>query len=402
MDRKRKAILPETVPSPPKLRSCLMFSSSSQSYQESFPPLEKQTDPQTKVVSQPFVQSPITSSGQPEAPNQYEVVLNWQTQNANAKNQALHNLGRKIDKVATQVTNTETKVDSINAQLEQIYLNLHNRMSELDVDLRTMINNRIWGPEFNKKEAEIRKLKAELARINADKEQPSLFTKTQSLPIPTPLFDTYQPFYNPSKSPMDYNKFFGLSHLLYKNSELPTTPSTSKKPATKVKISEPKLKETSPIPEDSPKATPEPRKDKAPVHQYFYQSVGLQGSDPNSDSSSDYSFSSQEQSSSDSESQYANISGLLMVQPSAKTEEPSTSTPVVDESDDENPDQGSSQTEPIPPNPPTPKTSSKPSSTQWFTCNDIPHHKWPDRYQEFTTWVDVQMTRPNAHSQTVL
>ena len=145
------------------------------------------------------MQSPITSSGQPEAPKQYEAVLNWQTQNANAQNQALHILERKIDKVATQVTKTETKVDSLNAQLEQIYLNLQSRISELYVDLRMMINNRLWGPEFNKKEAEIRKLKAELARIDADKEQPPLFTKTQSLPIPAPLFDTYQPFYNPSK-----------------------------------------------------------------------------------------------------------------------------------------------------------------------------------------------------------
>ena len=181
-----------------------------------------------------------------------------------------------------------------------------------------------------------------------------------------------------------------------------TPPSPSKKPATKVKISEPKPKEISPIPEDSPKATPEPRKDKAPVHQYLYQSVGLQSSDPDSDSSSYYSSSSQEQSSSNSESQYADISGLLMVQPSAKTEEPSTSTPIVDESDDENADQGSSQIEPIPPNPPVPETSSKPSSTQWFTFDDIPRHKWPTRYQEFAAWVDVQMTRPNAHSQKVL
>ena len=54
----RKAIPQEPIPSPTKLRSCLMFSSSSQSYQESFPPLEKQTDPQAKVVFQPFVQSP--------------------------------------------------------------------------------------------------------------------------------------------------------------------------------------------------------------------------------------------------------------------------------------------------------------------------------------------------------
>ena len=51
-----------------------------------------------------------------------------------------------------------------------------------------------------------------------------------------------------------------------------------------------------------------------------------------------------------------------MVQPSTKIDEPSTSALIV-ESDDENEEQGSLQTEPIPPNPPTPKNSSKPSST---------------------------------------
>ncbi|KAH9686096.1 hypothetical protein KPL70_014224 [Citrus sinensis] len=339
-----------------------MFCSSSQSYQESFPPLEKQTDPQTKVISQPFVQSPITSSGQPEPPKQYEAVLNWQIQNANAQNQTVHNLGKKIDKVATQVSKTETKVDSISAQ---------NRISKLDTNLRTMINNHIWGPEFNKKEAEIRKLKAELARIDAEREQPSIFTKTESLPIPAPFFDTYQPFYHLSKPPMDYNKFFGLSSLLYRNQE--PAQSTPKKPATKVKISEPKPRETSPIPEDSSKATPEPsKKDKALIHQYYYKSVGSQ--DNNVD-----------------------ISGLLMVQPSTKAEEPSTSTPGVHESDEEseNRNQDSSQTEPVPPSSAS-ESSSKPSSTPWFTFNDIPRHKWPARYQEFAAWIDVQMTRPNA------
>ena len=94
-------------------------------------------------------------------------MLNWQTQNASAQNQALHHLGKKIDKMASQVSHTEMKVDTITAPLEHIYSNLQNRISELDIDLRTMIKNQIWGPEFNKKEAEIRKLKAELARIDA-------------------------------------------------------------------------------------------------------------------------------------------------------------------------------------------------------------------------------------------
>ena len=66
---------PPPNPKPPvqPIRSFLMFSG--QSYEESFPPLEKQTDTQTKVVSKPFVQSLITASGQPEEPKQYEAVL---------------------------------------------------------------------------------------------------------------------------------------------------------------------------------------------------------------------------------------------------------------------------------------------------------------------------------------
>ncbi|KAH9686084.1 hypothetical protein KPL70_014217 [Citrus sinensis] len=47
-----------------------------QSYEESFPPLEKQTDTQTRVVSKPFVKSPVTASGQPEEPKQYRAILN--------------------------------------------------------------------------------------------------------------------------------------------------------------------------------------------------------------------------------------------------------------------------------------------------------------------------------------
>ncbi|KAH9769489.1 hypothetical protein KPL71_012020 [Citrus sinensis] len=67
---------PPPDPKPPvhPIRSCLMFSS--HSYEESFPPLEKQTDTQTRVASKPFVQSPVTASGQPVEPKQYEVVLN--------------------------------------------------------------------------------------------------------------------------------------------------------------------------------------------------------------------------------------------------------------------------------------------------------------------------------------
>ena len=70
--KKKKPSHPETScnsfpPQPPldpkphvqSIRSCLMFLG--QSYEESFPPLEKQTDTQTRVISKPFVQSPVTT-----------------------------------------------------------------------------------------------------------------------------------------------------------------------------------------------------------------------------------------------------------------------------------------------------------------------------------------------------
>ena len=115
----------------------------SHSYEESFPPLEKQTDTQTRITSKPFIQSLVTASGQPDKPRLYEAVLNWQTKNASAQNHTLQQLGKKIDRVANQVSQTETKVDSISNRLDQMYLHLQDRISELDADLKRMINNHI-------------------------------------------------------------------------------------------------------------------------------------------------------------------------------------------------------------------------------------------------------------------
>ncbi|KAH9686158.1 hypothetical protein KPL70_014259 [Citrus sinensis] len=359
---------PPPDPKPPvhPIRSCLMFSS--HSYEESFPPLEKQTDTQTRVTSKPFVQSPITTSGQPEEPKQYEAVLNWQTKNAKAQNHTLQQLGKKIDCVATQVSQTETKVDSINSRLDLMYIHLQDRISELDADLRRMINNHIWGPEFNKKEAEIRKLKAELSRIDAEKTQPSLFTQSQPTPVSPPFFETYSPFYTPSRPQQPvYNKFFRFSHLQ------PTPqPSSPKKARSKVKISEPRPKATSSSststipPEESP------------------QDHSSDSSEPethNSCSSSSYDSSN---ASTNSESEYADITGILMA---SETADPSasTSTPIVAD----NPSDQASQTEPIPL--PVHEHLIKPSSTSWFTFDDIPRHKWAARLQEFAAWIDLQV-----------
>ncbi|KAH9680156.1 hypothetical protein KPL71_026444 [Citrus sinensis] len=65
-----------------------------------------------------------------------------------------------------------------------------------------------------------------------------------------------------------------------------------------------------------------------------------------------------------------------------------TSTPIVEESFDDNNDDQGSQIEPAPSVPPVPEKSSKPSSSPWFTFDDIPCHKWQARHQEFAAWID--------------
>ena len=159
-----------------------------------------------------------------------------------------------------------------------MYIHLQGRISELDTNLRRMINNHIWGLEFNKKEAEIKKLKAELARIDAKKTHPTLCTQTQSIHVPLPMFESYLPFYTPLRPQQPvYNQFFGFSHLQPTAQPKPSSPKKSK---SKVKILDPNSKPTSsssipPVPpEDSPKATPEPpKKDKGPMDQYHYHDV---------------------------------------------------------------------------------------------------------------------------------
>ena len=69
-------------------------------------------------------------------------------------------LDHRVQSIATQVQNIDKKIDSIDAQLEQMYIDFKNKVTHLDSELRQIIQQRYWGPEFDKKEADIRKLLA--------------------------------------------------------------------------------------------------------------------------------------------------------------------------------------------------------------------------------------------------
>ncbi|KAH9686166.1 hypothetical protein KPL70_014265 [Citrus sinensis] len=423
------------------------LAASSQSYQESFPPLERHTDPQTKVVSQPYVQSPITTFGAPEAPKQYEVVLNWQTQNASAQNQALHHLGKKIEKVASQDTNTIPTIIQIPKQIQK------QELLQL-MPLEWLTNYQ----QFHQNSEPVQTSQAVFER-RADR-QVKLSFQTPDKPSPDPprlsytamitVIDTHNnDSDSTSEESLPSTDNFSSSERTSSNSEsqyadisglLMATktedPSTST-PVVDTPIAEessndndnvqgsqtepapsvPPVSEKSSKPSSSPWFTFDdiPRHKWQTRHQEFAAWIDVQMTSPNAQSQSvlrefcsrftgSLRDCSSERTSSDSESQYADISGLLMA---TKIEDPSTSTPVVDtpiaeESFDDNDNVQGSQTEPAPSIPPVSEKSSKPSSSPWFTFDDIPRHKWQTRHQEFAAWIDVQMTSPNTQSQSVL
>ena len=88
----------------------MMFSpSTSTEYQTQFPPLEKKTDQQKNFISKPYIPSTVTPTGHLEEPRSFEAILNWQTQNVVAKNQALTTLHHKVDHITHKTNQVETK-----------------------------------------------------------------------------------------------------------------------------------------------------------------------------------------------------------------------------------------------------------------------------------------------------
>ncbi|KAH9704985.1 hypothetical protein KPL70_011692 [Citrus sinensis] len=350
-----KSETPSPIPLPTPPLTCMMFSSTSSDYSSSFPPLDTHTDSQRNVVSKPFVPSPITSSGHLEPPKPFESVLNWQTQNARAQNDTLLNINSKVEKISLRTEQLETKC--------------------------------YYGPEFDQKEREIRRLKAELDQIESEKQRPTLFTT--SPPIPS-IGPTYHPFVS-MLSPIrqyDPSKLFGMTHTLFRDNPLPPPPKPKPKPKPQPRpvifppssITIPGQQSpgytpaSPPTPSPPPVSQPPPQsKDKQPMHQFSAHTV-------------DHSSTTDDQTS------YSNVAV------SASHTETSVSTKVEEEMPE------SSTTNQPPPlaQAQTSPPSQKSSNGLWFTFDDLPSHKWRDRLNEMSAWIDLQMLRPGAITQSVL
>ena len=90
-----------------------------------------------------------------------------------------------------------------------------------------MLSQRYYGPEFDQKEREIRRLKAELDQIESEKHRPTLFTKSSIRPTISPTYHPFSPMLTPM-NPYDPSKLFGITHTLFKN--MPQLPQPKPKP----------------------------------------------------------------------------------------------------------------------------------------------------------------------------
>ncbi|KAH9780724.1 hypothetical protein KPL71_008190 [Citrus sinensis] len=395
---------PSPIPLPTPPLTCMMFSSTSSDYTSSFPPLEPHTDSHRNIVSKFFIPSPITSTGHLEPPKPFESVLNWQTQNARAQNDTLLNINSKVENISLRTEQLETKVDSIFAQMQQIHQNLQSRITQLNSELRAMLAQRYYGPEFDQKEREIRRLRAELAQIEFEQQRPTLFTT--SPPIPS-IGPTYHPQY-------DHSKLFCMTLTLFRDNPLPPPPKPKPKlrpPPRPVTFHIPgqyspgHTPASPPVPSPPTESQPPSQsKDKQPMHQFSAHTVNH--SSPTDDQTSDSNLAVSDShtetdiessvSTSDSEKSYADITRILMAQPDQPPPGQTSHTePYVDipsEVEEEMPE-SSATNQPPPAQAHTSPPSQKSSNGPWFTFDDLPSPKWRDRLNEMSAWIDLQMLR---------
>ncbi|KAH9716896.1 hypothetical protein KPL71_021629 [Citrus sinensis] len=94
-----------------------------------------------------------------------------------------------------------------------------------------------------------------------------------------------------------------------------------------------------------------------------------------------------------------------MAQPDQPTQGQTSHTePYVDipsEVEEEMPESSATK-QPSPTQAPTNPSSQKSSNGPWFTFDDLPSHKWRDRLNEMSAWIDLQMLRPGATTQSIL
>ncbi|KAH9723311.1 hypothetical protein KPL70_007079 [Citrus sinensis] len=226
----------------------------------------------------------------------------------------------------------------------------------------------------------------------------------------------------------DPSKLFGMTHTLFKDNPLPPPPKPKPKPKPQPRpvtfhpssITIPGQHSPGHTPA-SPPVPPPPTesqppshsKDKQLMHQFSAHTVdhssttndqtsysNLAVSDSHTETDTESSVST-----SDSKKSYADITRILMAQPDHPPQGQTSHTePYVDipsEIEEEMPESSATNQPPLA-QAHTSSPSQKSSTGPWFTFDDLPSHKWRDRLNEMFAWIDLQMLRPGATTQSIL
>lgn len=94
---------------------------------------------------------------------------------------------------------TEAKLESLSTEVKRLYTSQQSKISKLDYDLKELINHQYFGLEFDAKEIEIKRLKAQLKQIyDVERKHGGPFD---------PSLNLFAPYYSYSSKP-NYSKVF--------------------------------------------------------------------------------------------------------------------------------------------------------------------------------------------------
>ncbi|RYQ95829.1 hypothetical protein Ahy_B08g091214 [Arachis hypogaea] len=188
-------------------------------YEEEFPPLVTQTD-EKKITRRPYViPQGITPHGH-QATTPQEEVLNWHTDNAVSQNKVLLWIDHTLDTLVEKTEGLSAQLGSVAQQVAELRDRLSVQAFQLDQELKAYIDNRYFGPEFQKKNRELDQVKAQLRQIEMDKNKTAVpqTLAIDSLSMYPKPFPSYSPFlfsstYSPPETP-DYDSIFKSTYHL--------------------------------------------------------------------------------------------------------------------------------------------------------------------------------------------
>ncbi|KAG5032675.1 hypothetical protein JHK82_016250 [Glycine max] len=351
---------------------CMMLSSTS--YDQEFPSLDKKTDPVTKVSTKPYIiPTEVGPEGKLKSPSQVEEVLNWQADNARAQNHFLKKIDEKIDRICTQVSTNDEKLQYLPDRMKKQYHQLSKEIARLEEEWRKTA----FGVASNAKEREIRRLKAQVQDLDRYIES-KIIEKQKSVLDPYSFLTPPSPtFYSPFPNPPYY--FFSKASQSW---SLPTTSAYKKK-------SEPPKKESTRLNISSQESTESPTRigetqkndphdfqdSQDPYSQFSIQQKleASEGSDETGTESEESSSETQKSYSDEEEEDgHMDISNILMAR---STEEPFYDSPVEEE--------------PVF----SKSSSSKPNAGPWFILDDTPPREWRKKLIEMGAWLDTKFMK---------